>query len=169
MFARRQIVLVDTNVIIEAHRTRCFTQLAQYFELHTVETVVVETQTGHQNRRPEETIDYALLRSQLRHVEDVTDLARIEFALAYPDAILDDGERDLLIYAGTLPAKDVWFLNSPDKAAIRFGHQRRWLDRFVSLEAMVNHLKLRPIDALKGNYTERWLSEQRTLFQLSKL
>lgn len=161
MFAHHQIVLVDTNVIIEAHRTRCFTQLASYFALHTVEKVVEETQTGLQNRRTEETIDYAALRASLRNVADVTDLARADFALRFPDAVLDPGELDLLIYAGTLPAKDVWLLNSPDKAALRFGHARGWLDRFVSLEAMVNHLRAQTTDALKGNYTESWLSDQR--------
>ncbi len=42
MFEKGQIVLVDTNVILEAHRVSCWNTLASHFRLATVE----ETQTG---------------------------------------------------------------------------------------------------------------------------
>lgn len=45
MFEKDQIVLVDTNVILEAHRVSCWNTLASYFKLATVETVVEETQS----------------------------------------------------------------------------------------------------------------------------
>jgi len=168
VFKPQQIVLVDTNVIIEAHRTRCFAPLAQYFALHTVMTVVEETQTGHQNRRPEETIDYAALRSRLKHVATVTDVQRAAFAIAHPNVSLDPGERDLIIYAESLDAKRVWFLNSPDMAAVRYSYQRGWIDRLVSLEAMNAHIKGRLAETLRDNYTERWLSQKRTGLLMQK-
>ncbi len=168
MFKPHQIVLVDTNVIIEAHRTRCFVSLAQYFALHTVEKVVEETQTGHQNRRSEETIDYAALRLRLKHIETVTDVQRAAFAIAHPNVSLDPGERDLVIYAESLDAKSVWFLNSPDMAAVRYSYQRGWIDRPVSLEAMNAHIKGRLAETLRDNYTERWLSQKRLGLRLQR-
>lgn len=161
MFKHGQIVLVDTNVIIEAHRTRCLALLSNYFELHTVDKVVEETQTGYQNRRPEQNIDLQELRAQLRHVETVTDAQRAQFSLDHPNVTLDPGERDLLIYAKGFKSSDVWLLNSPDMAAVRYAHQQKWIDRLVSLESMNAHLKGRLSESLRENYTERWLSQKR--------
>ena len=45
-FRPGQIVLVDTNVIIEAHRTGCWKVLASHFPIHTVEKIVEETDIG---------------------------------------------------------------------------------------------------------------------------
>lgn len=100
MFAKNQIVLVDTNVILEAHRVGCWVALTQYFALHTVEKVVEETQTGFQNRSPEQTIDELTLRQQLHTVASVSELQRAAFVIDYFDVQLHDGERDLVIYAG---------------------------------------------------------------------
>jgi hypothetical protein len=168
VFAKNQIVLVDTNVILEAHRVGCWVALSQYFALHTVEKVVEETQTGYQNRAPEQTISEATLRKQLRYVESVTDTQRAEFSINYADAVLDDGERDLVIYAGLLtqakPAVQVWFLNSPDIATIRYASRRQWLDHLISLEEMSKHLKQKSKLALRSNYTGSWLSNQKVQF-----
>lgn len=168
MFAKNQIVLVDTNVILEAHRVGCWVALSQYFALHTVEEVITETQTGYQNRAPEQTIDEATLRKQLRHVEPINETQQADLAIDYPDAVLDAGERDLVIYAGLLtqatPSISVWFLNSPDIATIRHAHRRQWLDHLISLEEMSQHLKLKAKLNLKNNYTRTWLSSQKIQF-----
>ena len=50
---RQEVVLVDTNVIIEAHRTGAWAALAGAYAVETVEDCVTETQTGYQ-RRPRE-------------------------------------------------------------------------------------------------------------------
>ena len=168
MFARRQVALLDTNVVIEAHRTGCWTALAGYFALHTVETVIEETQTGSQNRDQSDNIDLLALRQSLAQVYEVSETERAVFSLAHPQAVLDPGELDLLIYAGTLKPGEVWFLNSPDKAAVRHAYQRQWLDRMVSLEDMVRHLKLKPV-SLRANYTSQWLSTFKTDLLLGKV
>ena len=160
-FQPRQIVLVDTNVILEAHQTGCWIPLANYFALHTVAKVVEETQTGYQNRDPEHWIDETVLRGQLTHVESITEIQRVTFNMTHGHPTLDAGERDLLIYAETLAAT-AWLLNSPDMAAVRFAHGRGWIDRLVSLGAMSAHLKARLGRDLRDNYTERWLSRKRT-------
>ena len=161
-FSAGQVVLIDTNVFIEAHRVGCWTALSKYFSLHTVEKVAEETQTGFQNRRPEEQIDVQALRATFQHIAAINDEQRAQFQLDFPGTALDPGERDLIIYAGTQPAKEVWFLNSPDMALVRHSLGRNWLDRLVSLEAMNKHLKVRTGQALRDNYTEGWLSERRT-------
>lgn len=159
------IVLVDTNVIIEAHRTGCWKPIAQYFELHTVSKVIEETQTGYQNRSEESQIDEADLRSTFSVIVDVTETERVSFNISHDHPSLDDGEKDLLIYAESLSAP-AWLLNSPDMAAVRFSHQQGWTDRLVSLEAMTSHIKARLKEDLRLNYTERWLSEKKTKLHL---
>jgi hypothetical protein len=161
-FRPGQRVLADTNVIIEAHRTGCWNTIANYFSIETVEKVIEETQTGAQNRSPETLIDEAKLRASMRHVANVTDEMRAKFHEVFPMAVLDDGERDLLVYAGTLGAAEVWLLNSPDMAAVRHAHLRGWLDRVVSLESMNGHLKGRLSVTLRDNFSEQWLSVRRT-------
>lgn len=166
-FQRNQIVLVDTNVVIEAHRTGCWNQLAEYFRLCTVEKVIEETQTGFQLRRAEQQIDRTVLRASMHEIADITDEMRFNFNIRNGHPTLDDGERDLLVHAETL--RNAWLLNSPDMAVIRFANSRGWLDQLVSLEAMNAHLRSRLRETFCENYTERWLSTQKTDFLLGRL
>ncbi|MDH0337605.1 hypothetical protein [Metapseudomonas otitidis] len=169
MFAKGQIVLVDTNVVLEAHRVNCWNTLANYFKLATVETVLQETQTGFQNRDPEQTIQLGTLRGSFHHVEDIKDIDRAQFALENPSVALDPGERDLVIYAKSIDPKTVWFLNSPDMAAVRYCHKCKWIDRVVSLEAMNRHIQAHTTTTLRENFTENWLSVRRTRLKLDSL
>ena len=157
MFHPKQTVLVDANVIIEAHRSNCWKALADYYSLHTVETVVVETQTGAHNRAAADTIDHTMLRASLSKIYDVTETERADFRVSFPGVLLDDGELDLMIYAGSLSGH-VWMLNSPDKASVKHAMSRQWEDRLVSLEDMAKHLKLR-CNPFQDNYTAAWLSQ----------
>ena len=168
MFAPGQLVLLDTNVVIEAHHTGCWVALARYFAMHTVEKVIEETQTGAQNRDSKVNIDPAPLRQSFARICDVSDIERATFRQQFPRAVLDPGELDLIIYAGTLNAAEVWFLNSPDKATVRHAKDRQWLDRVVSLEEMARHLKLKPLP-LRNNYTRQWLTSLKTGLRLGTL
>lgn len=164
---RGQIVLVDTNVIIEAHDTNCLAQLANHFQLCTVEKVIEETQRGKQRRSPERNIDEVQLRNWMHQVGDVTDEQRFNFTLTHQAAGLDDGERDLLIWAET--RQDAWILNSPDMAVLRFASQRGWLDRLASLEDMCRSMGARLSQDLRENFRENWLSINRTDFRMGIL
>lgn len=168
MFNKGDIVLIDTNVIIESHRTGCWNQISNHFTFHTVAKVIEETQTGFQNRKPEESIDETLLRNSIQHIEVITDIQIIEFNIRSGHPALDLGERDLMIYA-ELISGNAWFLNSPDVASIRFAHNKGWLDRLVSLGAMTTCLKSRLKKNLAGNYTEPWLSERKLDFRMKLL
>ena len=70
-------MLVDTNTIIEAHRTRAWAALAGGWRVETVEDCVTETQTGIQRRRPERSIAADELRASWAVVYAVTDRDRI--------------------------------------------------------------------------------------------
>ena len=76
MARHRGTVLVDTNVIVEAHRTGSWRALTGGYGAETVEDCVTETQTGYQRRRPERRIDEARLRGRLAGVHAVGDLER---------------------------------------------------------------------------------------------
>ena len=165
MFAPKEIVLLDTNVILEAHRTGCWNTLADYFDFRTVEKVIEETQTGFQNRDSELTIDEGSLRASFAFIADVDDSERVAFNIAHNHPSLDAGERDLLVYADLIETNP-WLLNSPDNAAVRFALERGWRDQLVSLEAMSGHLSVRLKMGLRDNYTESWLSAKRTHFLL---
>lgn len=164
-FKSGQAVLVDTNVIIEAHRTGCLISLADFFSLETVEKCIEETQTGFQNRSPEENIDEQVLRSLFKVVHPVTAVDEAEFLIANANTGgLDPGERHLFVHA--LPRTDTWVLTSPDKAAVRFAHSKGQLDRVVSLEAMTRRISAHLSVPLRDNFSGSWLSKQRTIILL---
>jgi hypothetical protein len=157
-FNKGQIVLLDTNVIIEAHRVNCWNAIADFYSLETVEKCVEETQTGAQNRSPEENIDQTKLVSTLRKVHRVTAVEKANFLLKQKIQ-LDPGERDLLCHAAN--RQDVWVVSSPDKAAMRFVFAEGWLDKLVSLEALCSQLKIKNVLKLQRNYTEDWHAGER--------
>lgn len=157
-------ILVDTNVIIEAHRVGCWRGMASEFRLITVKKVVEETQTGHQNRSQEQKIDQTDLRSQLSHIAAVERVQLAEIDIHYPEHGLDAGEHHLVAFARTLK-EPAWLLNSPDKGSIRFCSRADWLDRLISLEAMANVLGMRHASRLRANHTEGWLRHEINLFR----
>ena len=157
------IVLIDTNVIIECHRTSCWNALSSFYDIHTVLKVMEETQTGYQNRATQQQIDYTLLKQSIKHIYDVTELDRATQALSGSTSLsnLDPGERDLLTYA-TMLKGDVWLLCSPDKAAMKAAYNLTWLNRIVSLESLLKACGHRVQLTLKDNYTEAWQSKTKT-------
>ena len=89
-------VLVDTNVIIECWRVSAWRALCGGYSVETVGDCFVETQTGFQQRRPEEQIDSEVLTKTLAAVHAVHDVERAEAVVRDPSvAYLDDGERAL--------------------------------------------------------------------------
>ena len=83
---------MDTNVILECHRTGSWRALPGGCTVETVEDCVTETQTGFQRRRPEQRIDESELRASLSAVHEVSRRERAELALRVPDIALDRGE-----------------------------------------------------------------------------
>ena len=148
-------VLVDTNTIIEAYRTRAWAALAGGWRVETVEDCVTETQTGFQRRRPEQSIAADELRGSLAAVHGVTDRERAELALRVQDIALDVGEESL--WAHALGRSDRWVLCGPDKASLRCGIRLGFRERLVSLQELLNVVGHRPRVALKRHYTKKLL------------
>lgn len=155
-------LLVDTNVILEGHRTGSWVALTGRFPTATVEECVTETQTGFQQRRPEQRIDEAALRSRCA-IHAVTDQDRAEaFVRDASIAGLDPGERDLWCHA--LTRTDAWILCGPDAASLRVGVRLGFRDRLVSLERLLSDIGHRPNPGLRQNYTEAWLTRKLSQF-----
>ncbi len=147
-------MLVDTNVILECHRTGSWRALAGGYTVETVEDCVLETQTGFQRRRPERLIDGAELRASLSAVHEVSGRERAELAVRVPDVALDRGEASLWAHAAH--RNDAWLLCGPDKASLRFGIRLGYRERLVSLERLIEDAGHRPSPALKEPYTRGW-------------
>jgi len=151
---RESCVLVDTNVILEAHRTYCWSALTGGLRIETVEECVIETQTGFSRRRPGQTINNRQLQSTLAGVHQVSGEARAELAIRTQGIALDLGEESL--WAHALVRDDAWILCSPDKASLRCGIRFRLREQLASLEALLRHIGHRPKRDLKRQYTEKW-------------
>ena len=91
----RGTLLVDTNVILEPHRTGSWQALTGGYRVETVEDCVTETQTGFQRRRPERQVDEAELRERQATAYVVKDLQRAVLAIRAGDIASDRGEASL--------------------------------------------------------------------------
>jgi len=158
-------VLIDTNVIIEAWRVDAWRALRGGYGLETVEECVIETQTGFQNRRPEQQIDREALLAGLKAIHKVSDAERAIALIRDGEiAMLDDGEKAL--WAHALARSDAWVLCGPDKASLRIGVRLKLRDRLVALERLLDDAGYRPKTPLKAAYGQGWLDH--TLVELSQ-
>ena len=150
-------MLVDTNTIIESHRSGSWRALAGGYGVETVEDCVTETQTGFQRRRPEQSIAGGELRTSLAAVHQVGDRERAELAVRIQDIALDLGEESLWAHALGRGESDRWVLCGPDRASLRCGVRLGFRDRLVSLEGLLDGVGHRPKVGLRRQYTRGWL------------
>ena len=156
-------VLVDTNAILEAWRVNAWRALCGGYALETVEDCVIETQTGYQNRRPEQQIERQALFAGLKAVHKVSDAERAAALVRDGEiAMLDEGEKAL--WAHALARPDAWVLCGPDKASLRIGVRARLRDRLIALERLLDDAGFRPKTPLRSAYRQDWLD--RTLVEL---
>ena len=151
---RESPVLVDTNAIIEAYRTRSWRALSGGWSVETVEACVAETQTGFQRRRQVEAIDASELRASLVAVHSVSVRQYAELALRKGDIALDEGEEAL--WAHALGRSDAWLLCGPDRASLRCGVRLGQRERLISLEELLGGIGHRPATRLRPAYTKKW-------------
>lgn len=141
-------ILVDTNAIIEAVRTRCWNALTGSLTVESVAECSREALAGSIETIP----GYILVTrgdlDRMNAVHEVTPTVRATFKIAYDQAdALDAGEQDLLAHAH-VNARIPWQLCSPDKAAIRAAVRLGLGDRLVSLEELASRVGARPRPAL---------------------
>ena len=152
--SQEQIVLVDTNVVIEAHRTGCWKPISGWFRIETVGKCVEEAGTGGRRDPGYVTVDIASLRAVVKiHPDDARRVAAV--AMKHPAlGALDAGEKELLAFAVHYDVD--WLAASPDKACLRVAHEMGLLDRFISMETMARAAGS-SVGNLKTQYTEKWL------------
>lgn len=147
-------LLVDTNVILECHRTSSWRALTRRYVTETVEKCVEETLTGYQNRRPEQLIDQVELRQSLAAVHAISE-AELAHALTRDARIadLDPGEKHL--WAHALRRNDAWILCGPDASSLRIGLRLGLRDRLLPLERLLDDIGHR-VGGLGRHYTRKW-------------
>ena len=158
---KKKIVLIDTNAIIEAHRVKCWNNLASFFQMETVDECIVELGTGNSMRDDYVKIDIEHFRKTIL-THKTTEIEKVSLALKYGNHdLLDPGEKYLMAYA--LNKKDIWVLCSPDKACVRAMFALNFKNRTISLQKLIEEtgLKINKFN-LKKQYTENWLVDFRT-------
>jgi len=158
---RGQAVLVDTNIIIEAVRTGCWSALTAHFIVQTVEKCCEEARTGDAHRRGYVQVNESDLREGLE-VHRVSEVDLAVLSLRDAEAFrLDAGERHL--WAHALGRTDAWVACCCDQAAINIAVRLDWGDRLVSLEELAGAAGARhAVKQLKPQFEMARLSAWRT-------
>lgn len=164
---RGQVVLVDTNIIIEAVRTNCWTALTTHFSVETVEKCCEEARTGQLHRPGYVEVNENALRDRLK-VHQVSNAELAALSLRDPEAFrLDAGERHL--WAHGLGRNDAWIASCCDNAAINAAIRLGWEERLKSLEELVNAAGARTASRnLKEQFGSARLSTWRTTALLKR-
>lgn len=158
---RGQVLLMDTNIIIEAVRVNCWTALTAHFSAATVEKCCEEARTGDLHRPGYVEVSEQALRERLM-VHAVPEVRLAELALRDPESFrLDAGERHL--WAHALGRGDAWIASCCDNAAISAAVRLGWEDRLKSLEELAQAAGARPaVRKLKEQFGSARLSAWRT-------
>lgn len=165
---RKTVVLVDTNVIIEAVRTGTWNALAGSLQVETVEECCAEARRGDATRSSYVTVQEEDL-GRLHAIHAISKHERATYLLADPEAVgLDPGERDLFAHAyrRATAGDALWVLCSSDKAAIRAAVRIALADQLKSLEAACTAVGAQPKKVLKSHHQEIFLSKYRTEYLL---
>ena len=149
-----RVVLIDTNVILEASRTGSFRALSGAYQIETVEKCLEETQTGVQYRRRNIPVDIDELQNSLQKIHTPTNIERAKLSVDLGGLLLDEGE--YMLWAHAYSRNDNWILCGPDKASLRCGVRLGLSDRLISLEKLLKAISFRPKTVLKKAYTTNW-------------
>ena len=163
-------VFADTNVILEAFRSRCWTAITTHFAVETVEKCVEEALTGNPSDPRHIAVPPADLNAGLAGQHPVTRKELATLVLSHPSCrTLDDGEKHLFawLFANKLPPSQV-IVTTADKAALVASNDLGWLDCMISLEELARRAGVGRgnLDALALQYREDWLSSTKTKIRL---
>lgn len=164
-------VFADTNVILEAFRTGCWTAISSHFAIETVQKCIEETLTGNPGDPRHVSVPPADLNAGLAEQHSVTRKELASLTLAHHScSTLDDGEKHLLAWllANNLFPSAIVVVTTADKAALVATHGLGWLDYAVSLENLARKAGVGRInlDALALQYREDWLSNIKTKIRM---
>lgn len=150
----KEILYVDTMVVIEATRTKCWKAILNRYDVRTVTTVEVETQSGARGIGGYVKVDGDLFRNKVK----VSEVSCLDLAEAMERSAtlvgIDAGERDLLAYAVKQP--EGLILTTADRAAVRCACELGMAERLISLEELAQACGQKP--ELKDHYSKSWLA-----------
>lgn len=164
-------VFADTNVILEAFRTGCWTAISSHFAIETVEKCVEETLTGNPGDPRHVAVPPADLNVGLAAQHPVSRKELASLVLTHPACgTLDDGEKHLFAWlaANKLLPSQVIVVTTADKAALVAANGLSWLDRMTSLEDLARKAGVARVNlnALALQYREDWLSNIKTKIRM---
>ena len=158
-----QIVLVDSTLIIEAHKLRCWNALTKGYRIETVDRCLEECITGDPLRRDYVPIDVSTMARDIRTYAVIGE-AMAGAALVSADFhLLHPGEKELMAHCLSR-IEETWLVSSQDRACLRVGHELGFSDRFVSLEELLQSLGMKI--KLRYQFTRAWLVMVRTKLKL---
>ena len=162
----RQIVYVDTNVVIEAVDTGCWAALLNHFDIRTVSEVFRETQSGDRRIKGYVVVDKAQFIAKVKMSETTPlQIVKAEFRTRLISQI-DAGERHLLAFVAA-EDKNALLLTTGDRAAVRAACALGLDDRLRSLEELAQACGQKP--AVEAWFTKKWLSKVKTEFLLDSM
>ncbi len=151
-------IFIDSNAIIEAHRTRCWNVITGHHRIETVGKCVEECGTGEQDRDGYVKIDVEALRERIPILEvQIGEIIALELRLENL-AGLDPGEKHLLAFAVT--QQDAWWVCSPDNVCIRAAVILGIQDNLISLERIAEESGVNI--SFRDQYTKKWLRKKRS-------
>ena len=160
----RQIVYVDTNVVIEAIDCGCWKALLNHYDVRTVAEVRREAQAGNRRIKSYVVVDDALFDSKVTVVEVTnTQVAAAQLRSRLMTQI-DPGERDLLAYVA-VQDQNALVLTTGDRAAVRAACALGLAERLRSLEELAGDCGQKP--AVADWFTKKWLSKVKMEFLLA--
>ncbi len=164
----KTVVLVDTNVIIEAVRTATWNAITGAMLVQTVEECRDEALRGDRGASGYIPVEQADL-GRLNAVHAVSAEVRARYLLADSRAAgLDRGEQDLFAYAHdrVSAGNSVWVLCSGDIAAIATAVRMGIADNLCALEAVCRVTSTRPSSVFRQPHLSEFLVRYRTQFRL---
>lgn len=160
-----RIHLFDANAIIEAVRTGVWNALTGGLTIETVRECANECREGDTLSTGYVAVSDEQL-DRLAATRNVSDVQRAAILLNDASSGLDPGERDLFAHALSLPADSQRMICSPDRASVRFAAAVECEDQLISLEETIGVVGARAAPPLRGHFTSRWLSVERTKARL---
>lgn len=162
----RQVVYVDTNVVIEATRTGCWKALLERFDVRTVAEVRREAQAGDPKAKEYVAVDVKIFKESVT-VCEVTQKQIVSAQLrSRLITQIDAGERDLLAYVAAQD-KSALVLTTGDRAAVRAACALGLDNQLRSLEELAKDCGERP--AVGNWFTKTWLGKVKTECLLDSL
>lgn len=156
MIKNGEIVLADTTMLIEAYELKTLNAILGNYKLETVEICWEEFCTGDKSP-PKIDLDKISKRLTIRKVSQ---REYVEAALKSPHfQHIDRGEKQLLAHANSRQGE--WRITSQDTACVRVGYELGIIDRFVSLQEMIESVGVKKAN-LREHFTKNWLTEVRT-------